>query len=85
MFIYIYIYTENDTESDTRIKDKHYNTKHTNNAQIYFQQSNTFENKQMGTFECLQTIFVIYHISIIHTLRWRHCGQNIQKNILRAY
>ena len=35
----MFIYTENYTESHTNIEEKYYNTKHTQNTQIHFQQS----------------------------------------------
>ena len=37
----MFIYTENDTESDKRIKIFIYNTRHTKSTQIHLQQSQT--------------------------------------------
>ena len=63
----IFIYTEDDTESDKRIKKTIHNTKHTNNTKIHLQKSKCsilFEHFQQFNF----FIVIIYQTSTIHIL-----------------
>ena len=58
----MFIYTENDTESDTRIQNNNLEYKHTNNTNTHFK-TQTFQKKKTKIH--IFNIFKFYMISVL--------------------